>query len=48
MTRLPDDNPQRWGDFSAIDFHNGVAWFSVPLAVKNEIQYGSWISTERL
>lgn len=48
ITRYPEDGIQRWGDYSALDVFDGVAWFAVPVARNNQPQYGSWIFAEGL
>lgn len=40
-------NPQRWGYYSAWDSLDGMIWTAVPVALDTDLQYGSWISTER-
>lgn len=40
--------PLRWGDYSAVDFIDGVAWFAGCVAIEDQLWYGSWISTNQL
>jgi hypothetical protein len=45
-------DPLRWGDFSAVDFVDNVAWFAGCVALQEtgaaKIGYGSWISAQQL
>lgn len=37
-----------WGKYSAFQVCDNRAWFAVPFAVSNSVQYGSWIGVSRL
>jgi hypothetical protein len=40
--------PQRWGDFSAVDILDGVAWFAVPAALNSTWPYRTWITAQKV
>lgn len=46
-TRPDPQSPQRCGYYSAWDSLDGMIWTAVPVALDTDLQYGSWISTER-
>ena len=43
-----DVTSQSWGYSCAIDVCDDTLWFAAPVALDNDVQYGSWIGTERL